>query len=68
MLPKEQRYQQFREDMEDAGFDVEDYGGRNYYEGPAVRIEQGDLQNVIRSTSVKLQWDQLGLGLIVYPV
>lgn len=62
-------HEQFGVDMEDAGYDVEhDYHGRFYYEGPAVRINKGDLQDVIRSTAIRLQWDEMGRdGLIIYP-
>ena len=46
-----------------------DYHGRNFYVGPAVVIDEDLLQSIIRATSVKLQWDNLGKNsLIVYPV
>ena len=58
---------QFRNDMENAGYEVLFYHGRWFYEGWAVDVEKDELQDVIRSTDVKLQWDEMGLGLIVYP-
>ena len=61
-------HEKFIDDMEEAGFDLdEDYHGRYGWTGPAVECETGELQDVIRATPVKLQWDQLGKGLIVYP-
>jgi hypothetical protein len=61
--------QEFREDMEEAGYEHEFYYGRFYYKGWAVRAENfNDLQNIIRATDIYLQWDQLGKdGYIVYP-
>jgi hypothetical protein len=59
---------QFVQDMEDAGFEVSDYHGRFYWHGPAVSCDRDEHQEVIRATSVRLQHDQLGLGVIVYPV
>ncbi len=63
-----QRYEQFRQDLEEAGYEVEHYQGRWFYQGPAVRIDSDELQDIIRLTDVKVQWDELGKdGLIVYP-
>jgi len=63
---------QFVEDMEAAGYEVRHYEGRSFWKGPAVVTdnENGDtLQDVIRATDVRLQWDQMGrCDLIVYPV
>lgn len=61
-------YQQFRREMEAAGYYVEDYQGRFFYSGPAVKISRGEFQDVCRQTTVRLQTDDLGLGLVVYPV
>ncbi|MDP3702900.1 MAG: hypothetical protein Q8R78_00705 [Candidatus Omnitrophota bacterium] len=61
------RYQSFREEMEAAGYEVQEYRGRNYYNGPAVTISRDQLQDIIRATTVRLQSDALGKGLIVYP-
>lgn len=57
---------QFVEDMENAGFEVEHYRGRFFWEGPAVRV--GDTTDATRVTQVRTQFDQMGLGYIVYPV
>lgn len=61
-------HEQFVQDMKKAGHEVEHYRGRFFYEGPAVKCERDELQDVIRATQVKLQWDHLGrTGLVVYP-
>jgi len=67
-MSKEERYQQFRSDMEGAGYEVGHYRGRSFYEGPSVRVESDELQDVIRSTRINVQWDSMGKsGLVVYP-
>ena len=62
-------HEQFEADMQDAGFDTEPYNGRFFWSGPAVRVNDfPELQEVIRATTVLLQWDSLGKsGFIVYP-
>src|SRR5687768_9684889 len=62
---------QFVEDMQSHGYAVEHYHGRSFWHGPAVRTDDEDgpdLQDVIRATSVKLQWDSMGYNEIVYPI
>ena len=68
-MEQDQRYAKFRADCERAGMEVTDYRGRFWYVGPAVATgrEWPTLQDVIRATSVEVQWDDLGLGHIVYP-
>jgi hypothetical protein len=67
-MTKEERYEQFTKDMESAGHEVEHYDGRNFYHGPSVTIDSDDLQDVIRSTKINLQWDSMGKsGMTVYP-
>jgi hypothetical protein len=68
-MTKEERYAKFTADMEESNYSVEDYRGRNYYHGPAVRIDDGDeLQDVIRATDVRVRWEALGRdGLIIFP-
>lgn len=68
-MTKQERHAKFTDDMDNGGYGVEDYRGRNFYEGPAVRIDDAsELQDVIRATDVQLQWDQLGRdSLIIYP-
>jgi len=61
---------QFREDMTKAGFRVVDYRGRFAWSGPAVytdREKGPQLQDVIRTTTIRLQWDCAGLDHIVHP-
>ena len=63
-------HEKFRKDMEKAGYKVRDYKGRFFYDGPAVETDRGngpDLQDIMAATKVKVQWDNLGLGYIVYP-
>lgn len=55
----------FVKDMERAGLKVEHYRGRNFWEGPAARVN--DLQDALSETKIRCQWDQMGLGFIVYP-
>lgn len=66
------KYEQFVRDMEIVGIEYEEYKGRFFYHGPAVRTNENGfptLQDVVRATKVKLQWDNLGKSdLIVYPV
>lgn len=64
-MQAQQRYKKFREECEEAGLEVEEYRGRNFYDGPAVRCD--NIQEVIRATSVECQWDNMGKGWIVYP-
>lgn len=56
----------FTRDMEAAGLEVEHYHGRSFWHGPAVRVDS--LQEAMSETRVKVQWDNMGLGYIVYPV
>jgi hypothetical protein len=56
---------QFCNDMMDAGFELEHYRGRWYWQGPAVRCD--DISDVMSITKVKCQWDSMGRGVIVYP-
>ncbi len=53
-----------------AGFTVQHwhYRGRNFYDGPAVEVDRDELQKVIRATSMRLIWDEIGKhDLMVYP-
>lgn len=58
-------HNQFVRDMLDADLEPYHYRGRFYYEGPAVNVD--DLQEAIRATKVNVQWDNMGLGWVVYP-
>jgi hypothetical protein len=67
-MSTQEKYDTFTADMRTVGYAVEPYHGRDYYEGPSVRIERRELQDVIRATTVKLQWDSLGKSeVVVYP-
>ena len=63
-------HERFQVDLEEAGFDVEQYSPRGAFgnEVPAVRAEGfTELQQAIRATTVDLDWDTLGRGWIIYP-
>lgn len=57
--------EQFIEDMQQAGLEVRPYSGRYFWEGPAVRVD--DIADAMSETTVKCQFDSMGLGYIVYP-
>ena len=64
-------HEKFVEDMDGAGIHTEAYLGRFFWEGPAARSDEQNgptLSNIIRATSVPLQWDRLDSNYIVYPV
>jgi hypothetical protein len=63
---KSKNFKRFVKDMEEAGLEVRHYNGRFFFEGPAVACD--NLQDVLSNTKVKCQWDNLGLGYIVYPI
>ncbi len=68
MVNEPDHYTQFRQDMTEADFDVQEYGGRNYYQGPATVVDTSEYQDVVRATSVRLQTDNMGKsGIVVYP-
>jgi hypothetical protein len=58
-------HRQFVLDMEAAGLVVRHFEGRNFYQGPAVEVD--DIQDALSRTTVRCQWDHRGLGFIVYP-
>lgn len=55
----------FVEDMEAAGLEPYHYRGRFFWEGPAVDVD--NLQDALGATGVRCQWDNMGLGWVVYP-
>jgi hypothetical protein len=59
-------HKQFVEDMRDADLEVYEYAGRFWWKGPAVTVDS--LQEAMSETKVKVQYDQMGLGYVVYPV
>jgi hypothetical protein len=67
-MPRAERHRRFIETFQDhEGFRTE-YRGRFSYVGPALIIEEHDLQDVIRMSSVRLLWDSMGkTGLVVFP-
>ena len=52
-------------DMAQADLGVEHYHGRFFWEGPAVRVD--NIQDAVSKTKIQCQWDNMGLGYIVYP-
>ncbi len=64
-------HQKFVQDMNVAGIVTAPYLGRFFWEGPAARSDQQNgptLQDIIKHTTVPLQWDSLDSNYIVYPV
>jgi hypothetical protein len=64
-------HEKFVEDMRVAGIVTVSYRGRFFWEGPAVRSDQENgptLHDIIKRTTVPLQWDALNSDYIVYPV
>jgi hypothetical protein len=59
---------QFKKAMLKAGYPVQTYRGRFFYKGWAARVPQYELQDAIRATRVKVQYDNLGFDFIMYPV
>ncbi len=55
----------FMRDMRRAGLRMRYYGGRGFYQGPAVSARE--IGDVMSETRVKCGWDSLGLGVIVHP-
>lgn len=67
--PEPENQQLFRKNMEAAGIEYEFYRGRFFYQGWAARAhDRKAFQAIIKASEVELQWDELGLGWIVYPV
>ena len=61
------KHLQFIKDMEyHTELEVRHYKGRYWWQGPAVSVEY--LEDALDHTQVPCQWDQLGLGYIVYPM
>ena len=68
MTPMEIRHRRFVENMEDAGYQIQHYQGRDYYQGPAIFVDRSEFQDVVRATKLPLVTDQMGKsGLVVYP-
>jgi hypothetical protein len=64
-------HEKFVEDMQIAGIVTAAYRGRFFWEGPAARSDQQygpTLQDIVRKTTVPLQWDSLDTNYIVYPI
>lgn len=66
-MNQQERYEAFRKTFSELdGFRTE-YQGRYFYVGPAVVCEKSALQAVIKESPVVVQWDSMGMDLIVYP-
>jgi hypothetical protein len=59
----------FAQESAAAGLKVTHYEGRYFYSGPAVQCDDFQaLVRVIRATTVRIQWDELGkYGFVIYP-
>lgn len=64
-----ERHIQFINDMLNAGYSINHYRGRNFYEGPSVTVKSEEYEDVIRATKLKgLKSDNMGKsGLVIYP-
>jgi len=60
-------YKLFVKELKGAGFNPYHYQGRFYYEGPAVNVSNDEFQKAIRSTVVQVQWEDMGMGTVIYP-
>lgn len=58
--------EQFTLELEN-DYEIKDYRGRYSYHGPAVTVESNELSEVLARTSVPCDWDNMGLGYVVYP-
>lgn len=56
----------FMRDMKRAEIKLSYYEGRNFWCGPAVKVD--DIQAALSSTKIQCQWDRMGHGYIVYPI
>jgi hypothetical protein len=64
-------YERFVGDMRVAGIPTAAYSGRFFWEGPAAPSNQQNgptLQDIIKKTVIRLQWDGLASNYVVYPV
>jgi hypothetical protein len=54
-----------------AGFELRNYSGRGFYNGPAVQVDQignAEFCKLIRATNChSIRWDNMGMQFIVYP-
>jgi hypothetical protein len=65
---KVEGYEKFAKECEAGGFTVVHYNGRGEYSGPAVMSDDvWCTQDIIRTTSVQVNVESMGLGSIVYP-
>jgi hypothetical protein len=62
---KEDWANKFVQQMLKAGLWPFEYHGRFYWHGPAVTVD--DIQDAMSVTKVRMQWDNLGRGWVVYP-
>jgi hypothetical protein len=64
-------HEKFVQDMRGAGIVTIAYRGRFFWEGPAARSDRQNgptLQDIVKKTTVPLQWDSLDSNFVVYPV
>lgn len=63
----DERHVKFADDLERMGYEVVEYHGRYGYAGPAVKVQSHEFQDVLRATAVRVVWDDLGKGMVIYP-
>jgi hypothetical protein len=67
-LSPQEKMDLFSRQCKEAGYEVRQYHGRNYYKGPGVDVPTwDDVFKVGKATSVEIQTDNMGKGYIVYP-
>lgn len=48
-------------------YDLREYKGRFWYDGPAVVTSSDNFSEIAQLTGVKLQQDNMGLDVVIYP-
>ncbi len=64
---KKPEQRRFADDVERMGYEAVEYHGRWGYHGPAVKCSAAELQDVLRATEVRVMWESLGKGWVIYP-
>lgn len=60
-------YCKFVENFLDSEFELREYRGRFWYDGPAVVCGTGELSEALVIAGVKCDRDNMGLDMIIYP-
>ena len=61
-------YRKFAVQCKEAGYEVQWYRGRGFYEGPSVTVDTwDDVLKVCHVVTMQVKTDNMGLGHVVYP-